>query len=272
MKRNLVLIYLVLLTLSGISQNKEPLRIFHKPISEGGFAYFAENVDYAPYQLEINFAELKNLKPSVSLPFYTVVYPGDTQALFELVPKGSGNTSFRSGFNMTLGDPEAEVDQNYVYQLPFEEGQSFLLSQGTNGPYTHQGKYAWDFLMDEGTPVCASRPGIVVTVKEDSNQGGGDPSFMDMANRITILHQDGSLADYAHLRLNGAKVTVGEEVRAGQIIGYSGNTGWSTRPHLHFQVYKAVKFGTQTLPVRFLTEAGAVETLKEQVNYRAVYR
>jgi murein DD-endopeptidase MepM/ murein hydrolase activator NlpD len=126
--------------------------------------------------------------------------------------------------------------------------------------------------MDEGTEICASRAGVVVTVKEDSNKGGADISYMDFANRITVLNADGSFADYAHLRQNGAIVEKGDEVKAGQLIGYSGNTGWSTRPHLHFQVYKAVKFGTETLPVKFLNGTGEVIELVEQVGYQAFHR
>ena len=146
------------------------------------------------------------------------------------------------------------------------------MAQGANGPYTHQGKYAWDFMMKESTKVCASRDGLVVQIKEDSNLGGPDISFMPHANRITVMHEDGSYADYVHLEQHGALVEEGDHVVAGQVIGYSGNTGWSTKPHLHFQVYKAVKFGIQTLPVKFQTTSGVTSELKEQVSYEAVHR
>ncbi len=265
-------ILILLFASLGYAQENEPVKIFHKPSGDGGFVYYAENVDWAPYQLEMNFPQLNNLKSSVTLPYYTVVYPGDPVTLFQLHPEGSGNTSFRSSYKMTLGDPNAEINSSYTYLLPYQQNESFILSQGADGSYTHQGKIAWDFLMDEGTPVCASRSGVVVKVKQDSNQGGPDQSFRDHANRITILHEDGSFADYAHLRLNGALVSTGDNVQAGQVIGYSGNTGWSTRPHLHFQVYKAVKFGIQTVPVTFITGDGEVTQLKEQTSYRSVHR
>jgi murein DD-endopeptidase MepM/ murein hydrolase activator NlpD len=254
------------------SQENEPLNIYHQPAGDGGFQYFAENQDLAPYQLEIDFVELNNLKPTVALPYYAVVYPGSPQSLFQLKAASSGNTSFRSSFKLTIGDPDASVDTDFVYLLPYQHLRTYILAQGANGQYTHQGKYAWDFLMDEGTEICASRAGIVVSVKEDSNKGGADISYMDFANRITVLHADGSFADYAHLRQNGAIVEKGDEVKAGQLIGYSGNTGWSTRPHLHFQVYKAVKFGTQTLPVKFLNSTGEFTELEEQVSYQALHR
>ena len=146
-----------------------------------------------------------------------------------------------------------------------------LWFKGANGTYTHQGKFAWDFVMDEGTKICASREGVVVQVKEDSNIGGPDVSFMKHANRITVLHPDGSYADYVHLQQHGAIVSHGDQVVNGQIIGYSGNTGWSTKPHLHFQVYHAVKFGIETIPIKFLLASGTTTELKEQKEYRAFH-
>ena len=261
----------VIFTNAILAQSQDPVRIYQEPSGDGGFRYFAQNVDLAPYQLEITFPELNNLRSSVDLPFYTVVYPGDPKPLFELDPITNGSTSFRSGYKLTLGDPEAPTDMNFIYALPFEDQQTYTLVQGANGTFTHQDKYAWDFAMDEGTKVCASRDGLIVRIKEDSNTGGADISFMEHANRITILHDDGSYADYVHLKQDGALVEVGEWVTSGQVIGYSGNTGWSTKPHLHFQVYKAVRFGIKTLPVKFITASGVISELKEQTAYQAVH-
>ncbi len=263
---------LMSLPLVIMAQSHDPVKIYQEPTGDGGFQYYAQNVDLAPYQLEINFGELNNLKSSVSLPYYTVVYPGEPIALFSLQPVSSGSTSFKSGYRLTMGDPETLADQEFIYSLPFEHQQSYTMVQGANGEYTHQGKHAWDFVMDEGTKVCASRNGLVVSVKEDSNQGGPDISFMEHANRISILHEDGSYADYVHLVRDGALVEPGDQVLAGQVIGYSGNTGWSTRPHLHFQVYQAVKFGIQTVPVKFRTASGIVVNLEEQQKYQAIHR
>ena len=263
---------IVITSIMGYAQQENPIKIHHEPTGDGGFKYYAQNLQLAPYQLEVSFDVLQNLKASVSLPYYTVVYPGEPKALFELTPGNKGSTSFKSSYKLTLGDPNAEIDKNFVYQLPYKVSEAYRMVQGPNGAYTHQGKYAWDFLMDEGTSVCASRDGLVVSVKEDSNQGGPDISFMPHANLITIMHDDGSFADYVHLKQNGALVKSGDRVTMGQVIGYSGNTGWSTKAHLHFQVYKASKFGTQTLPARFLLVDGVAEQLREQVLYSGIHK
>jgi len=262
---------LIMLSINVFGQHN-PVHIYQETTGDGGFQYFAQNLDLAPYQLEIEFTELNNLRSSDPLPYYTIVYPGDPKSLFLLEPMGAGSTSFKSSYKLTLGDPKATIDRDFAYTLPYNHNQQYMMIQGANGSYTHQGKYAWDFVMEEGTKVCASRNGLVVQVKEDSNIGGPDISFMKHANRITVLHNDGSYADYVHLRLNGAVVIPGDQVVGGQVIGYSGNTGWSTKPHLHFQIYKAVKFGIKTVPVKFLLASGTVTGLKEQVVYRAFHQ
>jgi murein DD-endopeptidase MepM/ murein hydrolase activator NlpD len=69
------------------------------------------------------------------------------------------------------------------------------------------------------------------------------------ANFIRILHDDGSMALYAHLAVDGVLVRIGQEVTAGQRIGLSGNTGFSTGPHLHFAVQ--VNRGMQLMSIPF---------------------
>jgi len=266
-----ILFIMFLLSITLYGQQNNPVHIYQEATGNGGFQYFAQNLDLAPYQLEIEFTELSNLQSSATLPYYTIVYPGEPKPLFLLEPITNGSTSFKSSYKLTLGDPTVSVDKDFSYSLPYQHNKKYIMVQGANGTYTHQGKFAWDFIMEEGTKICASREGIVVQVKEDSNIGGSDVSFMKHANRITVLHQDGSLADYVHLQQHGSIVSHGDQVAIGQVIGYSGNTGWSTKPHLHFQVYRAIKFGVETIPVKFLIAPGAATELKEQTEYRAYH-
>ena len=74
-------------------------------------------------------------------------------------------------------------------------------------------------------------------VESGFDRGGlNKETYGARANLVRILHDDGSMAIYAHLRENGVMVRVGEKVSLGQLIGYSGNTGYSSGPHLHFCV------------------------------------
>lgn len=134
--------------------------------------------------------------------------------------------------------------------LPFA-GTSHRLVQGWNGPYGHRDAafYSYDFLMDIGTEVLAARGGRVVFVEErfeDRNRISGKE------NVIVIDHGDGTFSRYYHLTHNGSKVGTGDRVKAGQVIGLSGDTGASAGPHLHFDVtVGCFQWGCQTVPIQF---------------------
>jgi len=112
---------------------------------------------------------------------------------------------------------------------------------------------------------------MVVKVKVDSSSGGPDRKYENQANYILIRHSDGTVANYAHLSKNGSKVTPGGIVEAGDLIGYSGNTGFTSGPHLHFSVFKT-KNGKQRLsiPVKFQTTSPQPITLAEGKTYKSV--
>ncbi len=94
----------------------------------------------------------------------------------------------------------------------------------------------------------------MVRVIEDFSRGGTEEHFKKRANLIFILHADGTIARYLHLQQGGAHVEVGDRVAAGALIGYSGNTGYSQSPHLHFDVFSVDEnLEWQTVDVRFAT-------------------
>lgn len=97
--------------------------------------------------------------------------------------------------------------------------------------------------MPIGTEILAARAGTVVKV-EQSFDGIGFYS-----NYITIEHEDGSRAMYAHIRKNGAVVRTGDHVEQGQLIAHSGMVGQTINPHVHFVVFD--KNETASLPIIF---------------------
>jgi hypothetical protein len=111
---------------------------------------------------------------------------------------------------------------------------------------------AIDFNLQIGDTVYASRDGLVYEVKEDSNKGGNNLSFEKYGNYINVYHEDGTIAKYVHLKKDGSWVDVGDQIKAGQAIGFSGNTGYSSGPHLHFMVVHNEDFKSKTLAVQFL--------------------
>lgn len=90
-----------------------------------------------------------------------------------------------------------------------------------------------DFRASIGTPVRAALSGTVVGAGDMDLAGGG--RCRAYGKWIMIKHDNGLSTLYGHLSL--IDVSMGEKIATGQVIGYSGNTGASTGPHLHFGVY-----------------------------------
>lgn len=144
-----------------------------------------------------------------------------------------------------------------VYRLPFETGKRFRVAQGYLSLFSHFGNYAIDFKMPIGTPVIAARNGVVVFVRESDTTHGIRHRNVGTGNGITVQHPDGTYAHYWHLQFNGALVAVGDTVSEGQHIAFSGNTGFTAFPHLHFEVTRTPQKGKTDFPVLFLTQKGA---------------
>lgn len=146
---------------------------------------------------------------------------------------------------------------SFAYSLPYEKGKSFLLVQGYQSKiFSHRGEFALDFKMKTGTKVCAARSGIVISVREDSQRGGIGIKYLSEGNHVIIKHDDGTYANYWHLKYNGALVDVGDTVKQGQAIGLAGKTGFALFPHLHFEVTTHPYPGQDQLRTEFLTRKG----------------
>ena len=161
---------------------------------------------------------------------------------------------YDESFYWAPGNMLAQHQKDAVYQYPYADGDYFPIVQGFGGGYSHSGasQSAVDFAMPVGTPIHAARAGIVIDLVEQHSSGGASLKYAKYANYVVILHGDDTTGEYYHLRKDGVAVTQGERVTAGQLIGYSGNTGFSSLPHLHFAVYHAKPFGKyQSLPFAF---------------------
>jgi murein DD-endopeptidase MepM/ murein hydrolase activator NlpD len=98
-------------------------------------------------------------------------------------------------------------------------------------------RHSIDFYCAEGSPIYASRDGVVVWLRDNSNEGGNSKEYVNKGNRIVLKHEKGEYSAYEHNLYESAKVTLGQKVKAGTIIALIGNTGWSEAPHLHFEVF-----------------------------------
>jgi murein DD-endopeptidase MepM/ murein hydrolase activator NlpD len=144
---------------------------------------------------------------------------------------------------------------NVSYRAPYAVGTAHVVTQTYPVSDTHRTRdsmYAVDFAMPVGTNVVAARDGIVFDVASTNFKGGPDQEeYADLANLVRILHDDGTFAVYAHLNWNTIRVRPGDRVTAGEYIADSGNTGFTSGPHLHFAVQRNLGMRVESMPVAF---------------------
>lgn len=129
-----------------------------------------------------------------------------------IIPNGDATPTKSSG-----GSSLKQAVAGY-YMRPIAGGRKSQGIHGYNGI---------DLAAPIGTKVVASAPGKVIVSKNAGYNGG-------YGKYVVISHSNGTQTLYAHL--NETAVAVGANVTQGQLIGYLGNTGRSTGPHVHFEV------------------------------------
>lgn len=185
----------------------------------------------------------------------------------ELAVLDAGDPQTRSvkkqRFTWLYGDPAARHEPEVPYRAPFPSAVSHPISQSWPQAVTHttpDSAHAVDIAMPVGSNVLAARGGLVVEVASTHFRSSLDrESAAARANLVRVLHDDGTFAIYAHLNWNSIRVRPGDRVARGQYIADSGNTGYSTGPHLHFVVLRNTGTYLESLPVRF--EAGGGEEI-----------
>lgn len=165
-----------------------------------------------------------------------------------------------SGYNFYhSGEYKTGHDSSFVYSLPFATGKKVLVVQGYESMFSHKGSKALDFKVKSGTNIFAARAGVVIGARGDSDKKGLKQENLADGNYIFIQHDDSSVAQYWHFKKDGVLVQVGDTVTNGQLIGFSGNTGYSAFPHLHFEVRDYDQNGNYTdIPTRFYTQQGII--------------
>ena len=117
------------------------------------------------------------------------------------------------------------LDDVYITQY---FGNTPFAKSGAYGGNAHNGI---DLRASVGTPIYTSLSGVV----QATGNTDAIPGCYSYGKWVLIKHYNGLSTLYAHLSL--MKVSEGQTLLTGDIIGYSGNTGYSTGPHLHYTVY-----------------------------------
>ncbi|MBP9710640.1 MAG: peptidoglycan DD-metalloendopeptidase family protein [Candidatus Pacebacteria bacterium] len=142
------------------------------------------------------------------------------RALFDLASKLQGDSS------------QAPSPQRGILRWPLDNvfvTQQFGKTVDASRLYqsgTHDGV---DFRASVGTPIKAALSGTVYEINHGAVQ------YCQYGKWVLVKHNNGLTTLYAHL--SNINVTKGQEVSTGEVLGYAGNTGYATGPHLHFTVY-----------------------------------
>jgi len=226
---------------------------------DDAFLAWADNTLAGPIEVMLRLSRGDNVVGEPALPARATV-PAHASVLVSRLgaidPARSGRSEFR--LEVVPGDPNAKP-RDVEYGFPLQT-TALRIDQGYGGVFSHndmQNHHAVDFAAAIGTPILAARDGTVMQVESDFDKAGlNSEKYGGRANFVRVLHDDGSMAMYAHLKTDGVLVRVGQRVRRGQQIGLSGNTGFTTGPHLHFAVQVNRGMQLQSIPFRMFGPQG----------------
>jgi murein DD-endopeptidase MepM/ murein hydrolase activator NlpD len=217
----------------------------------------ASNEYYVPVEVLLNIQSIRGLQyPDPDQELRWVVPARTDLPLIELELLEDGSAPFLEyQFQYLAGDPAARHRPDGAYRAPFALANNYPVTQAFPEVATHttrDSQYAVDMAMPIGTDIFAARGGIVFDVAASNFRGGLDPARDGpAANVVRIMHDDGTYAIYAHLNTNSIRVRPGDRVQRGQYIADSGNTGFSSGPHLHFAVVRNAGMRIESVPVTF---------------------
>jgi murein DD-endopeptidase MepM/ murein hydrolase activator NlpD len=236
---------------------------------EAMWRLIATNQCLCVVEFEARVLEARNLSLPTGAVYHRVLGPRSQEALVEVPHTAAdGSPSARLSWRGILGSPGTEHKPDMPYRAPFALGASYLVSQAYPDRFTHQtpaDQYAVDIALPDGTPIYSARDGTVINIRHDKYVGAATPVMMDQANVIEILHSDGTIAVYAHLHWDSVRVQPGQRVRRGEYIANSGNTGFTTGPHLHFAVIRNAGLSEESVPIQFTGAGGSVVTAQTRM-------
>jgi hypothetical protein len=159
--------------------------------------------------------------------------------------------------------------QNPLYSLPYPPGEAFAVGQSYLEFPTHENEYAIDWIMPEETPILAARDGMVTEIVDGFSKSGLTDEYRGKANYVVLQHADRTFTLYVHLAHNSIKVKVGQQVKEGEQIALSGNTGYSATPHLHFMAYRYNGAKRESFPVLFKSGTDEPYAIYREAKYLA---
>lgn len=221
------------------------------------------NEFHAPVEVEVDVEELREVDAPQDADSRFVLPPRQESFLMSFTVRDGASDPYLSyRYRYLFGDPGARHQPPGPYRAPFAIARSHRITQAFPDAITHStpdSAHAVDFAMPVGTDIHAARGGVVIDVASTNFADSLEPDGAE-ANVVRILHDDGTFGIYAHLNWNGIRVRPGDVIERGQYIADSGNTGFSTGPHLHFVVVRNAGMQLVSVPVDFEGANGASVT------------
>ncbi len=154
------------------------------------------------------------------LLYAALTLDGETKRLYRFQPPGDGTTAFY--------DTDGRSLQKFLIRKPIAEGRMTSVFGMRYHPVLSYSKMhtGVDWANKIGTPILAAGDGVIIKAQWASGYG----------RRTEIQHANGYVSTYSHQSGFARGIAPGQRVRQGQVIGYLGNTGLSTGPHLHYEV------------------------------------
>jgi len=241
---------------------------------DGGISLIAQNTFYAPVQLAFRLSQMQNVSSSTPHEGFKTLPPrSETELLVVTKAVQTDDLKFEYEFQSLPGEPGAEHRPSQPYRLPFALSSTVYVSQAFPDVITHgdpSSQYAIDFVMAVGTHVFAAREGVVIEVASDFFEHGTDmKTDGPRANVVRVLHDDGTMSLYGHLNWNTIRVVPGQRVARGEYLADSGNTGFTTGPHLHFVVQRNRGGALVSVPIEFTGASGAPIAVHSREKYTA---
>jgi murein DD-endopeptidase MepM/ murein hydrolase activator NlpD len=244
-----------------IADDSAEVTLVRQDRSDGGVALLARSTYYSPVQIAFELTRMENLHEQTPQRGNRILPPRSETELLVARPKDQrAAMALQYSFEYLPGDPRATHSPPGGYRVPFAIASSHIVSQAYPSRVTHSDRSSWhaiDFAVPVGTDVYAARGGTVIEVASDFFESGQDlERDGSRANIVRILHDDGTMSLYAHLNWNSIRVRPGQAVARGEYIAESGNTGYSTGPHLHFVVQRNEGGALVSVPVSFAGPGG----------------
>lgn len=275
MKRTILLIVFISLFSGLMAQNYQKVIITYDRIGDGLYDFYAENPNFYPVQLFLDFPDFQNMTATCALPYISTLEHGK-HLLFQVkrvlldIPG-----SFKHTFYTRIGGFPVLYDPNTVYKLPVSKGKLTKALAFDNSKSEEPAKVQWGFSMSKGDSVLAMREGVVCLISEAKTVNG----YRTGENSLTILHPDNSFGRYEVFADSTFFVKLGDSVQVGTPLGIAGGENYQFGAHSRFSVYyvnaridsiannKIKNFNTYVDPLFQLEDGGKPFNLKANSEY-----